>query len=66
MGWRFDFRPERQQIRRMNLGTFFFAVYVSVTVGVGLYLLSLLGRLVKAHERIAGALERNSGSRAGD
>ena len=45
----------------MNSGVFFFVVYVSVMVGVGLYLLALLGRLVKAQERIAGALERNSG-----
>ncbi len=50
----------------MNFGTFFVVVYICGLVGVGLYLLTLLGRFVKAHERIAKALEReNEGRRPG-
>lgn len=60
---RIDLCDESGHTRAMNSGTFFFVVYVCVMVGVGLYVLSLLSRFVKAHERMASALERNSDGR---
>lgn len=40
-----------------SFGFLFFVVYVCVLIGVGIFLLTLLTRFVKAHEQIAGALE---------
>jgi hypothetical protein len=63
---RMDFRGGVGLYGTMSFGTFFVVVYICVLVGVGLYLLTLLGRFVKAHERIAKALEReNEGRRPG-
>jgi hypothetical protein len=41
-----------------NLSTLFLVLYFCVVVGVGIYVLLLLGRFVSAHERIASAMER--------
>ena len=40
-----------------GFGILFFVLYVCVLVGVTIYLFVLLSRFVRAHERIAGALE---------
>ena len=40
-----------------NLGLLFAILYGCVVIGVVLFLLVLLSRFVKAHERIAAALE---------
>lgn len=40
-----------------TLGGLFMLVYLACVVGIILYVLSLLGRFVRAHERTAGALE---------
>lgn len=40
------------------MGMIFFIFYVAVIVCATIYLLSLISRFVKAHERAAGALER--------
>jgi hypothetical protein len=40
------------------MGMVFFVVYICALIGVGLYVLGLMSRAVKAHERAAGALER--------
>ena len=37
---------------------FLIVLYICFVLGVTLFVLTLLLRLVKAHERIAGALER--------
>jgi hypothetical protein len=43
-----------------NLGSIFLVLYFCLIVGVGIYVLVLLGRFVSAHERIASALERTA------
>lgn len=40
-----------------SFGFVFFVVYVCALIGAGIFLLTLLTRFVKAHERIASALE---------
>lgn len=42
----------------MNIGPIFFVIYICVLLGVAGFLLSLIIRFVKAHERIAHALEK--------
>jgi hypothetical protein len=44
------------------LPSLFMIVYPCAVIGVTLYVLSLASRFVKAHERIANALESKSGS----
>ena len=41
----------------MNLGGLFILAYAACVIAVIIYVLGLLGRFVRAHERIAGALE---------
>jgi hypothetical protein len=51
--------PTKPSVRTLTtMPGFFFVLCICVVLGVGLYVLSLLIRFVKAHERIAGALER--------
>ena len=40
------------------MSEFIFILYVCFLLGLTVFLLTLLVRFVKAHERIAGALER--------
>jgi hypothetical protein len=40
-----------------TLGGFFALVYFACVIGIVIYAFMLLGRLVSAHERVAGALE---------
>jgi hypothetical protein len=41
----------------LGLGSLFAVIYFGAIVGVTIFVLSLLNRLVKAHERVARALE---------
>ena len=40
-----------------SLGGLFVLLYLACVIAVIIYVLRLLGRLVSAHERVAGALE---------
>jgi hypothetical protein len=40
------------------MNVLFLILYVCATIGVSIYLLVLATQFVRAHERIAGALER--------
>jgi hypothetical protein len=47
----------------IGTGEIFFVLYYGAVIGVGIFILKLLSRFVKAHERVATALEdvaRNS------
>ena len=41
-----------------NLSSVFLLLYFCAIIGVGIYVLVLLGRFVNAHERMASAVER--------
>jgi hypothetical protein len=41
----------------VSLGGLFVAIYLACVIAIIIYVLRLLGRLVSAHERVAGALE---------
>jgi hypothetical protein len=42
----------------LNSGMFLAALYFCIWIGLGIYVLTLLSRFVRAHERMAAALER--------
>jgi len=42
------------------VGGFFVVLYICFWIGIGIYILTLMSRFVRAHERIASALERSA------